>query len=297
MITVLVGENSFEIKEELARLTASFAGDVERYDGEALDRATIADLFGGQTLFADERFIVIRDLSKNTAIWPQVEKLAESIADSTRIVLIEERLDKRTAAYKALKTGGAVKEFAVWGDRDIVGAQQWVVALAKLQGLQLGSAEARLIVERVGLDQWQLASAVEKLSLLDAVSTEVIIEHVELNPKENVFQLFELALSGKKSELRAVLRTLMLTEDPYMVFALLSSQAVQLGVMSVAKDEPAAKDFGIHPFVATKLAAAARRQGSSSVKRIVDLFAKADVRMKSTSVDPWQVVETLLLSI
>lgn len=297
MITVLVGENSFEVSEELRRQTDGFSGESERYDGETLDHSKIADLFGGQTLFSEERQIIIRDLSKNSTLWSQMDTLVDRIADTTHVILVEEKLDKRTATYKMFKSAGVLREFPVWGEKDGVAAQQWLIARAASAGVTLASSDARLIVERVGVDQWQLASAFEKLSVLDSISAVSIREHIELNPKENVFQLFELALSGRKDELRDVLRTLSLTEDAYMVFALLSSQAVQLAVLSIAKDEPVAKDFGIHPYVATKLAAAARRQGRANVVRIIDVFAKADIRMKTTSADPWRVVETTLLSI
>jgi DNA polymerase-3 subunit delta len=151
-------------------------------------------------------------------------------------------------------------------------------------------------VDRVGLDQWQLASAIEKLSVLDAITDEAIDTHIEAQPRENVFQLFELALQGQHDKLRTTLRTLELSEDPYMVFALLSSQAAQLGIIVHAAEEPVAKDFGIHPFVVSKLSAAAKKRGVAEVRRIVSLFAKADVQMKTTAVEPWRVIEITLLS-
>jgi DNA polymerase III subunit delta len=297
MISVFVGENSFEVHEAMARLMADFKGTPERYEGESLDRAQLADLFGGNLLFATERLIIIRDLSKNTLIWPVLPDWIEAIADTTHVVLIEEKIDKRTATYKTFKSADIIHEFALWSDRDMAAAQAWVSQRASKQGVMLSPALARLIVERAGLDQWRLASAIDKLSLLDEVTKEAIVEQIDTTPRENVFQLFELALQGQRARLREALRTIQLSEDPYMVFALLSSQAAQLGVVVTAKDEPVAKDFGIHPFVASKLASAAAKRGVTEVRRIVGLFAKADVQMKTTSVDPWRVIEVTLVSI
>src|SRR5690606_34478452 len=120
-------------------------------------------------------------------------------------------------------------------------------------GLKLDARSAAHLVERVGIDQWQLAHALDILSLLDEVSPQIIDETIPANPAENIFQLFETALEGKAKEASAMLATLELQEDPYALFALLSSQALTLAAVTFAGEtDVPAKDFAIHPFVASK---------------------------------------------
>ena len=298
MIRVLVGENSFAITEKLKELRAAFSGTPESYDGDTLTKEQAADLFGGVTLFAEERFIVIRDLSKNSDIWTQLPELLHRQADTTTIILIEEKLDKRTATYKTLKKEGVIAEFPAWTDRDTGAASQWLGRYAKDKGVMLSTQAASYIVDRVGHDQWQLAAAVEKLSFVDVITKESIDEHIEAQPSENVFSVFELALSGNKQQLQSVLDTLMVTADPYATFALLSSQAVQLAVINEASaGDDVAKDFGIHPYVVSKLGRVAKNLGRREVARIVRSFAAADRQLKTSAADPWTIIRKTLLAV
>lgn len=298
MITVLVGENSFAIAEAIAELVQAFPGDAERLDGETVGREQLPELFGGVTLFASERLVIIRDLSKNTAAWGLVEALLGSVADSTQVVLVETKLDKRTTTYKALKKTADIREFPLWGERDRQAAVAWVSARAKSRQVPLTSASARHLVERVGLDQWQLQSALEKLSLLDEITPESIDEHIEAHPSENIFQLFELAVNGDAARVRQALRTLAMSEEAYAVFALLTSQVLQLAAISKTNNGlDVAKDFGIHPFVVSKMQRAARQLGPAGVRRVVQQFALTDRQLKSTGADPWLLVEKTLLAL
>lgn len=295
MITALIGENSFAVHDELARIIAESDVASERVEGTELELRQLPDLLMGATLFASQRLIIIRNLSQNTAIWGQFSDWLERVADTTHLVLVDEKPDKRTAAYKALKSGGAVKEFSLWTDKDRGTAEQWVVDRAKNMSVALDRSLARHLVARVGVDQWQLASALEKLALLSSITTASIDEHIDANPSENVFQLLELALQGKHGQVYAILQTLELTEEPYRLFALLSSQVVQLAAVGLAgADDAPAKDFGIHPYVAGKLASQARRLGPKGIRHALALFAKADADLKLSRGEPWLVIQKTL---
>ena len=296
MITALIGDNSFAIREELTKLIEQFDGSPERIDGASLEVNQLPDLLMGGTLFASERLVIIREASQNTSIWPVLPEWLERVADTTHLVLVDEKPDKRTAAYQALKAGGAVKEFAAWGERDMGAAIAWVSERADKAGFNLDKKSAQHLVARVGVDQWQLASAIEKLSFVETITPDTIDEHIDAQPSGNVFLLFELALEGRRQQLHQLLRTLELTEEPYKLFALLSSQAFQL--LAVALDDGTrqpAKDFGIHPFVVSKLSRHAKRLGGDGARRVVRAFAQADADMKRSRAEPWLLIERALM--
>jgi DNA polymerase III delta subunit len=128
------------------------------------------------------------------------------------------------------------------------------------------------------------------------VNTQTIEMLIDPSPSENVFQLFETALSGDTRQVRDALQTLELTEDPYQLFALLSSQAFQLaGVGLAGEGQDASKDLAIHPFVASKLARHARKMGKSGVRRVLRAFANADADMKRSRGEPWLLIEKALI--
>lgn len=298
MIRWFIGDNSFEIQQAVRAAIAGFDGTPERIDGTTLEIKNIPDLLMGGTLFAEKRLVIIKDLSENKAVWEKLPEWIDRISDDIELILIDTKPDKRTTGYKEVKKRVTIQEFPVWGDRDQAIAENWVVDYAKSAGLSLDKKLAHHIVMRVGMDQWQLASSIEKLALLEVVTPESINETIEPNPSENVFQLFELALDGRRTDVHDMIRTLELIEDPYKLFALLSSQAFQLAaVASASSSDNPAKDFGIHPYVAGKLSRQGSRLGARGTARILTLFAQTDADMKRSKGEPWLLIERTLLSI
>lgn len=298
MITLLTGDNSFEISEALRSLVSAFDGRAEKIDGTSLELKNLPDLLMGSTLFAEKRLVIIRDLSQNSGVWDKLPEWLSRLSDDIHLVLVDEKPDKRKVAYKELKKIAEVKEFVAWGDRDRSLAENWVEKRAKSLNITLDKKLAHQIVERVGLDQWQLAQALEKLSLLDEITTEAINATIDASPSENVFQLFETALEGRTKDVQDMIRTLELTEEPYKLFALLSSQAFQLAAVANAQaGDNASKDFAIHPYVASKLERHAKKVGKSGALKILKAFAKADADLKLSRGEPWVQIEQTLLRI
>lgn len=298
MITVLTGENSFEIHEALQALRDAFDGQPEQFDGSMLTLNQLPEMMMGSSLFAEKRLVVIHDLSLNNDLWTRLTEWLPRVSDDIHLVLVETKPDKRTSSYKALKELANLQEFVALNERDRTKVEEWVVKRAQEQSVPIDTSLARHLVERVGVDQWQLSHAIDKLALVDVIDRDTIDEVIDAIPSENVFQLFELALSGKRERLRDILRTLELTEDPYTVFALLSSQVLQLVALAMAEetDNPV-KDFGIHPYVAGKLKAQAKKMSKRDAQQLSVLFAKADADIKTSRGEPWLVIEQALLKV
>lgn len=297
MITVLTGDNSFDIKRAIDQIARDFDGTPEKFDGDELELAQLPDLLQGGTLFASKRLVIVRDLSENKYIWDALPDWLERVSDDVHLVLLESKPDKRTRTYKELQKHVNVKSFMAWGDRDMFVAEGWVSDEAKRQGVTMDKKCAHVLVERIGLDQWQLFHALEKLAVLDEVTVEIIESISVQNPTENVFNLFDAALRGDAVKVHEMIQTLERTEDPYKTMGLLASQAVQLAALSVTDKSSAevALGMGSHPFVMSKLAPHAKRLGRGSVKKIVTTFADTDHEMKSSATDRWILVERALI--
>lgn len=299
MITVLTEENSFELTRALDAIVGGFAGTAEKFDGSDLELMQLPDLLLGGTLFATERLVIIKNLSENKQLWDALPDWLERMSDDVHVVLVEPKPDKRTKTYKELKKYADVREFALWGDRDVQLAEKWVTDEAKRQGLNLDKKIAQQLVARVGLDQWQLYHALEKLAVLDDVTPEIIEQTIEANPTENVFNLLDAALRGDARKVSDMIRTLQLSQDPYMTFGLLAGQVFQLAALAAA-DKPSgevAKDIGAHPYALGKLAPHAKKLGRTGTKKIVQIFADTDMTMKSSATDPWLLIERVLIKV
>lgn len=297
MITVLTGDNSFELARALTAIRADFAGVAEQYDGDELELSQLPDLLQGGTLFATERLVIIKNLTDNKKLWDVLPDWLEKTDDDTHVVLVEPKLDKRTRTYKELKKHATLREFSPWGDRDVIAAETWTVQEAKRQGVTLDKKLVQQLVARVGLDQWQLYHALEKLAVLEQVDATTIENTLEAQPSENVFNLLDAALNGKTERVHTMIQNLQRSQDPYMTFGLLSGQVFQLAALSVADKSSGevAGDIGAHPYALGKLAPYAKKLGRPRAKKIVTIFADADNAMKSTAIDPWLLVEESLV--
>lgn len=299
MITLLTGENSFEISLALQRLIADFSGEAEQIEGSEIEERQLPDLLSGATLFSDKRLVIIKNLSENKPLWSRLGEWLGRLDDSVTIILVDEKPDKRTKTYKDLKAVANIQEFAAWGERDTSKAEAWVSHRAESMGMNLDRKSIQMLVYRVGNNQWNLHHALQKLSVLDSVTPSVIEDIIDAAPAENVFNLFDAALRGDGQKTSDMITVLEQTEDAYMVFGLLCSQAFQLAALAVAdkSESEIAKDIGAHPFALQKLAPHARRLGRSGARRIIESFASADDRLKSGATDPWTLIDQALARI
>jgi DNA polymerase-3 subunit delta len=302
MITLLIGENSFKIDRALVAIINDFDGIVEKIEGSELQIAQIPDILMGVSLFADKRLVTIRNLSENKVIWPVFGDWLSKISDDINLVLIESKPDKRTVTFKALKKSADVREFTSWTDRDVYQAEKWVATEAKTMGFELNKKCIQTLVQWVGVDQWQLYYALEKLVLTDDITVETIKNVIEPNPVENVFNLFETAIRGDLEMLTRILKTLEKSEDVFRLIALLSSQAFQLAAVfsassAVRRNDNVARDFGIHPYVVSKLTPIAKRLGKSGVSKVIGIFIELDDDMKLSRADPWLLLERALIKV
>jgi DNA polymerase III delta subunit len=296
MITLLVGDNSFEVERALSVIIDEFDGAVERIDGSELQLSQLPDILMGVSLFADKRLVVIKNLSDNKSVWPVFGDWITKVSSDIHLVIVEPKPDKRTSTYKALKESVDVREYSSWGERDFQKAEKWLTEEAKKLGLDLNKKSIQLLVNRVGLDQWRLFHALDKLSLTDDISEESIKNIIESDPVESVFNLFETAIRGDLDELVSMLHNLEKTEDVYRLTSLLMSQVFQLAaVMSADKSDNVVKDFGIHPYVVSKLTSVARELGKNKVVKVISIFTELDDDMKTSVAEPWLLVERALM--
>lgn len=295
MIELLTGENSFELAQAIKRREVAFDGTVERYEAADINMEQLADIVTGQTLFASKRLVVLDTPSNNASLWHELPNWLKRASDDTHIVLVEPKPDKRTATYKWLKKAVKTEEFPVWTPRDTGLAEEWLQQEAKRRGTALSPRIVKLLVHRIGLDQWQLHHAVEKVRLLDDITEEAVTAITDARPDENVFELFATALGGDRQRLSDMLHALKQTEDPYRVFGLLSGQMIQLSALVLGRpNKNVASDLGASPFMLNKLTAHAARLSTNQARDLLTIAAHTDRRLKSTPADPWLLIEHML---
>ncbi len=304
MLTVLTGLNSYALNQKLSDLKAVFIekygkDGVEAYQAEQIQSGTLQSILGGATLFAPNRFIVIKNLGANKVLSEQFLAFMKNISSEVEVVLVESSIDKRTALYKALKKDAQLIEL---GELEEPQLSAWIQEEVRCQDGKIDSRTARTLIQYTGLDQARLSQEISKLIAYNPEITEATIaELVEPNPQDTVFQLLELALGGRTAKALEVLNGLERAhEDPFQVASMLVWQTHILAIVHSAKnlsDSEVAKSAKINPFVVRKTRSLANNMNRSKLNKILEVVADCDVQLKSTSTEPWRVVEQTIVSL
>ena len=115
MIRVFYGDDRVTARRQIDR---QLGADYEVIEGESLTVGDMPSVFLGTSLFAEERAILVKDLSENKECWAILPQFVAECPHN--VVLWETKLDKRSATYKALSKDKAVefKEFKLAEDPD-----------------------------------------------------------------------------------------------------------------------------------------------------------------------------------
>lgn len=297
MVIVLTGSNEFEHSRKVQTIRSEFAQQAEIYDGEALDATQLLELTRGITLFASNRLIIIKQLSLNKVLWGELISFLEHAQDSSTIVLVEPSIDKRSKAYKWLQKNASVQQFDEWTPRDTFKAEKWCEHEAVVRDIMMDRALIKKLVQRTGVQQWRISTALDKLELVEKITEEAIENIVEPHLEENVFELLGAALSKNLHSMQQMLAALSKTDDPYRVFGLLTSQIIQLSSLLIAQKSAnsVAADLGSSPYVLKKLTPYATQLSPEKAKDLLAIAAKSDMQLKQTGVNPWIIIEAMLL--
>lgn len=296
MVSLIFGDNSFEISRYIKNLKRESGLEPEILDGAEVRGRDLADIFAGSSLFSTSRLVIIYGLLENSEASAQLAQWLEDSSSETTVILVESKVDKRTSIFKQLKSAGVTREFVAWGDRDKPRAIIWVQEEAKAAGLDLSRNLAQIVVDKVGVDQWALWNAVQLLSLAKEINQDTLDQLLPSKPAENVFNLFETALSGDKKRVSSTIEELSTVEDPYRVMALLISQMFNLVALAYAEGDAkkVAVDLGVHPYGLSKISGYAKKLDSKRIHGMIEAFANADRSIKSTAHNPWTLIEQAL---
>ena len=292
------------LKAALQRRVTGFVAEhtdmgLERLDGEEASFDRMREALESLPFLASRKLVLLQSPSANKEFLEKATDLLKEVPETTDVLIIEPKLDKRTAYYKFLKKSTDFQEF---NELDELGLSKWLVQMAKERGGTLSQTDARYLVERVGANQQLLANELAKLLNYDPKITRQTIDLLtDLTPQSTIFELLDAALAGKTQralELYAEQRAMKV--EPQQILALLAWQLHVLALVKVAGERDAgaiAREAKLNPFVVRKSQGVARRLSLAEVKQLVHNTLELDIRLKSEPVDADEALQTLLLQL
>lgn len=304
MVVTLTGENAFGLRAGLDKLVAAFLSEhgdmaLERLDGEEASFERMQEALQSLPFLASKKMVVLRAPSANKQFVEKAEHLLTEVPETTDVILVEPKLDKRQSYYKFLKKSTDFREFAAL-DRN--GLAKWLSQTAKEQDGKLSLADATFLADRVGANQQILRNELEKLLLYNAeVSRKTIELLTEAAPQSTVFELLEAAFAGKAKRAKELYdEQRSLKVEPQQIIAMLAWQLHVLALVKTAGErspQQIASEAKINPFVVKKSTTIARKLSLMELKKLVADLLKIDTRLKREPIDADEALENYLLQI
>lgn len=303
MITILTGTNKFLIQAEVSKRRADFVkkyseSAVESYGVEQLDQDQLQRSLTTASLFNDHRLVILKNISQSTDLSERFLTLAPRVPVEFTVLLIEEKIDKRTSFYKTLKKDFDLIEYADMSEGELL---RWTVQQVNECGGTITDGDARTLLGYVGPDQLRLKNEIEKLVAFNANITYASIDElVEKKTEDTVFQLLDAALAGRTKQALVILDNLERAhEDPFATANMLIWQAHIVAIAHAAVDRTeaeVAKDTKINPYVLKKAKGLASRLSVARLRNIVECVAQMDIILKTSSNNPWRLLEHTIIS-
>jgi DNA polymerase III subunit delta len=304
VIAILTGANTYLLRAELSRLVADFVREhddmgLERLDGEEASFERMQEALQSLPFLADKKMVVLQSPGSNKQFADKAEKLLEELPETTDLIIVEPKLDKRGSYYKFLKKQKGFHEF---GELDERGLAKWLVDLAREKGTALSMGDAAYLVSRAGANQQALAQEIEKLSLYtDKINRAAIEELTPATPQSTIFQLLEAAFAGNTKRAVALYgEQRALKVEPQQIIAMLTWQLHVLVLIKTAKDKTSdeiARDARMSPYVVRKSTGITRSLTLVQIKRLIADLLEIDARLKREALNADDVLLNYLINI
>jgi DNA polymerase-3 subunit delta len=288
----LTGENDFARSGELAKRVSAFVKSegelaLERVDGEDTDYLRMHEALTSLPFLANKKMVVIYNPGKSKDFAEHAEELIRELPETTDLILYEPKFDKRSSVYKLLKSKTDFKDFKALDEATLA---RWASEQAKVRGARLGTADARYLVERIGLNQQIVGNEVEKLSLLGGdIDRERIDAMTDETPQSTIFQLIDAAMNGRIDRaLKLYDEQRSMKVEPQQILSMFAWQLHAMALVKAAGErspDAIAKEAKMSPYVASKTAALVRGIGLSRLVQLIRGLAQIDLRSKREALD------------
>lgn len=304
MITALTGENDYAVNKVVDDKQRHFIdqyGDfaVERLDCEEAEASKITEAIQSLPFLVSNKLVILRQPSKNKNFTDVFPELTDTIPDNIEVLIVEPKPDKRSSYYKTLKSKSDYKEFQ---KLDNVGLARWLAEEVKLSGGSIASADARLLVDRVGNNQLRLSSELSKLMTYSPhITKDTIVMLTTKSPQSTVFELVDAAMSGNHGQaIRLYEEQRVQKVEPQQIIGMLAWQLQILALIKTSNGKSSAQiasDSRNNPYVISKSMKLAQNITYKQVETNIQKLLEIDIALKTTNVDPDLMVQGFIMSL
>ena len=310
-VYLLTGEEAYlrlQYKDRLKKALVAEDDTMNFYtaSGKDLDISEVIGFAETMPFLAERRVILIEDsgIFGANASGGELADYLKEMPDSCCIIFNEEKADKRSKMYKAVKNEGYVAEFSRLGEADI---KRWVLGKLKAEGLGITEQALEDFLNSAGDDMMQVKSEFEKLTSYvygkKGINAEDVAAVCTQRVEDKIFAMLDDMMGGRcERALDKYKDLLILREEPGHIMYMIERQIKQLlHVKQLRRDnktpDEIAKILGANPYGIRKTIPQAEKADVRMLKDALRLCADTDVDSRSGKMDPQLGVELIIISI
>lgn len=252
---------------------------------------------------AERRVVIVKESGAFDTKAGKLAELAEWLKDvpeSTTLVWIESKVDKRSKMYKAAQKNGYVVEFKRLGETELI---TWIGQELKRKGIQMDRNTASYFLSLTGNDMIRIQTELEKLvgyvKEQGIITREDVDSIVSVTIESSIFKLTDHLGNQQPAAAYRIYRQLIQDNEPvqrifYMMirqFRLLYKASLMLG----ADRNAVAKELGVPVFAAGNYQNQARRFGEKRLKELLNQLLDMDVATKTGEMDAEEAATLVIL--
>lgn len=230
-----------------------------------------------------------QDIEHNLSV---LEEWLANPSPTATVVFIApfEKLDGRKRITKKMKDLATVIEAERLEGKDLT---TWIQHEAKVNGVQISSATAQLLVDRAGDQLLSLSAEIVKMATFLGGTGEIDLDVIELlvprTPEMDVFRLTDAYVAGNVPATVSIYRDLLRNgEEPIMLTSLVAGQVrLMLHVQSLRRkgyhQQQIAKTLQVHPYRVKLMMENRNLPQAERLLTVLGRLADIDYKLKSTS--------------
>ena len=278
-VTLIASQAEFLADAEFRRLRDVLVGkgaSVEHLDASEPDATAM--VLGTGSLFAEDRCLVLRgDVKTVEPHLPAIIAFAENPLPGTTLLIVT------TSAKTLAKALGARADLIELEPPKPWETAAWVVRYAKSLGRQVRQDAAELLVDTLGTDLRELASAIETLSISGApITPKAVAEHFQGHETALYTLLDDVLARDRPNALRNLQALLRAGDHPLVVHAALVKQFRSLAAVSgrAKHEHPSPSSLDVSPGYLRRAVKAARAWDPDAIRRAIIALAETDLALK-----------------
>lgn len=287
-IYLLYGEEKYDLNRKVEQIKKEFTKlelGVNLFYITKENIKELEDVIQEMTFFGDSKLIIIKDISLKFDT-----EVLKDLNDGTKVVIIEDSVDKRLTSYKQLSKMAECLEFKHLNESQ---RTTYIIQTLKKYGKDIDLKTAEYMQSICGEEKSNIINELKKIVIYLDDKSKVTVEDVEkicsktLNAK--IFDVLEKIVNKNKEKAILSLNELLAQKEPIIkIYIMLYKQIKQMYMIKIMKEkreQDIAKKLGIHPFVFKNLSISSEKYTIEELKKIIYEFGEYDEKTKIGEMD------------